>query len=141
MAPQAETIQTLEQRRARLREHFATIGDLRPGSLVGRYRRCGKPGCHCAQPGAVGHGPSWSLTRAVQGKTVTHVIPGGPAVARTQAQLVEYRRFRQLTREFIEVSARLCDARLQADAAAPADGEKRGSPRPSRRRSSRNSRP
>jgi hypothetical protein len=142
MAPQSETIQALEQRRARLRERLASIGDLRPGSLVGRYRKCGKPGCHCAQPGMVGHGPSWSLTRAVHGKTVTHVIPAGPAVARTQAQLAEYRRFRRLTQEFIEVSTHLCDAQLRAPGTGvPGGAEKGGSRRPSRRRSSRNSRP
>jgi len=141
MAPHPGTIRALEQQRAHLRDQLASIGDLRPGSLVGRYRRCGKPGCHCAQPGAVGHGPSWSLTRAVRGKTVTQVIPAGPAVTRTQAQLAEYRRFRQLIQAFIEVSTRLCAAQLQADPAAPGAGEKRGSPRPSRRRSSRNSRP
>jgi hypothetical protein len=138
--PHPDTIQALEQQRARLRDQLASIGDLRPGSLVGRYRRCGKPGCHCAQAGAVGHGPSWSLTRAVRGKTVTQVIPAGPAVARSQAQLAEYRRFRQLIQAFLDVSTRLCDAQLQADTAAPADGEKRGSPRPSRPRSSRKSR-
>jgi hypothetical protein len=142
MAPRAESIHELEHRRARLRASLAAVGDLRPGSLVGRYRKCGKPGCHCAQARAVGHGPSWSLTRAVDGKTVTQVIPGGPAVARTQAQLAEYRRFRRLSRELIEVSAQLCDAQLRAPAAAtPEATPKGGSRRPSGRRSSRNSRP
>src|SRR5512138_930041 len=130
--PHPATIQALAQQRARLREQLATVGDLRPGSLVGRYRKCGKPGCRCAEAGAVGHGPSWSLTRAVRGKTVTQVIPAGPAVARTQAHLAEYRRFRQLIQAFVAVSARLCEAQLQADPAAPGAGEKRGSPRPSR---------
>jgi hypothetical protein len=142
MAPRVESIYDLEHRRARVRASLAAVGDLRPGSLVGRYRKCGKPGCHCAQAGALGHGPSWSLTRAVDGKTVTQVIPGGPAVARTQAQLAEYRRFRHLTRELIEVSAKLCDAQLRAAAVAtPAAALKGGSRRPSRRRSSRSSRP
>jgi hypothetical protein len=77
----------------------------------------------------------------VQGKTVTQVIPAGPAVARTQAQLAEYRRFRQLIQAFVEVSTRLCDAQLQADPTGAGAGEKRGSARPSRPRSSRKSRP
>ena len=53
---------------------LASLGDLRPGSLVARFK-CGKPNCHCAAEGAPGHGPSWSLTRGVRGKTVTRVIP------------------------------------------------------------------
>ena len=51
------------------------LGDLRPGSLVARFRKCGKRNCHCAAEGAPGHGPSWSLTHGVRGKTVTRVIP------------------------------------------------------------------
>jgi hypothetical protein len=62
---------------------------MRPGSLVKRYRACGKPTCHCAQKGDRGHGPSWSLTRPVAGKTVTKVIPPN-AVEATQAQFAEY---------------------------------------------------
>ena len=61
-------IEDLERQRDRLRSQFAELGDLRPGSLVARYRKCGSPGCHCAQKGDPGHGPSWSLIRAVKGK-------------------------------------------------------------------------
>ena len=73
----------LEQRRQQLKQALLELGDLRPGSLVARYRRCGKVNCHCAQPGAPGHGPSFSLTRRVDDKTVTRIIrtpsPGSAA--------------------------------------------------------------
>ncbi len=36
-------LQELETRRDDLRQQLASIGDLRPGSLVARYRKCGKP--------------------------------------------------------------------------------------------------
>ena len=36
------------QRRAALCAELASIGEFRPGSLQSRYRRCGKPSCHCA---------------------------------------------------------------------------------------------
>ena len=136
MAPTAKGVDALEHRRAALRAQLAGVGDLRPGSLVGRYRKCGKPNCHCAAPGAGGHGPSGSLTRAVGGQTVTTVLPAGPALDRTRAQIAEYRRFRALTQAFVEVNAQLCDARRAAPpAASPEAAEKRGSPRPSRRKS------
>ena len=73
----------LEQRRRQIKQAIVELGDLRPGSLVVRYQRCGKEYCHCAQPGARGHGPFYSLTRRVNRKTVTLIIPAGPAVERT----------------------------------------------------------
>lgn len=51
------------------------IGDMRPGSLVERFRPSGKPTCHCAQKDSPGHGPCYSLTRPIAGKTVTPIIP------------------------------------------------------------------
>lgn len=130
----------LQQQRDRLREALACVGNLRPGSLVQRHHRCGKPTCHCARKDSPGHGPSWALTRAVNGKTVTKGIPAGSAVQQTREQIAEYRRFRSLIREFIEVSEKLCDARIQLSRAASTEAaEKRGSKRASKRRSSRRS--
>jgi len=138
--PNGDTVHRLEQRRAELKAKLAQVGDLRPGSLVERYRRCGKATCHCAARGAEGHGPSWSLTREVGGKTVTRVIPA-EAVAQTRQHVAEYRRFRGLVREVVETSEQLCDAKLNA-AQAASDPEaakkgaaKKGSKKPSPRRS------
>lgn len=64
-------LDTLLQQRDQLKSQLAAIGDLRPGSLVPRFRKCGKPSCHCAKRGDPGHGPSYSLTRPVESKTVT----------------------------------------------------------------------
>ena len=130
----ADQVQQLRERRDELRASLTEVGDLRPGSLVERYRRCGKTQCHCAGKAAVGHGPSWSLTREVGGKTVTRVIP--PAtVEQTRRQLAEHRRFRGITRELIEASEQLCNALLEApEAASPEAAKKGGSKRPSRRR-------
>ena len=117
----------LNRRRDSLKRQLAGIEDMRPGTLTGRYRRCGKPTCHCAQPGDRGHGPSWSLTRSVRGKTVTKIIPA-VAVEQTQEQLAEYQRFRALSRELVEVSVQLCDAQLPVSKkASSAKAEKRGS--------------
>lgn len=136
MATTEEKVQELESRRAELRERLAEVGDMRPGSLVERYRRCGKAGCHCAGEGAEGHGPSWSLTREVRGKTVTRVVPAS-AVERTREQIAEYKRFRGITHELVEASEQLCDARMAAEleVATPENGEKGGSKRSSRRKS------
>ena len=133
-------IADLEKRQEELRRELASVGEMRPGFLAERYRKCGKPNCHCTQPGDPGHGPSFSLTRPVGGKTVTRIIPGGEAVERTKAQIAEYRRFRDLTRELIEVSERLCQARLKGgEEPVPQTAQKKTSKRGSNRKSSEKS--
>ena len=107
------SLEALQEKRDQLTESLARLDDLRPGFLTARFRKCGKPTCHCAQKGSPGHGPSYSLTHRVGGKTITQVIPHGPAVERTKAQLTEYRRFRQLVRELIEVSEQICSVKLR----------------------------
>ena len=133
VADTVEKAKELARRREALKRDLAGIGDMRPGSLVGRYRKCGKPSCHCAAAGSAEHGPSWSLTREVEGKTVTKIIPPGAAVERTRRQIGEYRRFRALTREVVEVSEKLCDAQLAAGEAATEQeaAKKGGSKKPS----------
>jgi hypothetical protein len=62
------------------REHLVgELPDLREvlrGSLVTRYRRCGRSGCHCAREGDPGHGPAYYLVVTVgRGKTVQVYVP------------------------------------------------------------------
>lgn len=136
----AERVEQLRRQRDELKARVSEVGDLRPGSLVERYRRCGKAGCHCAGIGESGHGPSWSLTREVGGKTLTRVIPAA-AVAQTREQIAEHRRLRALVRELVETSERLCDAKLEAGEASLDEVAKKGaSKKPSRRRSGPKSR-
>jgi len=130
--PQPE-LEALNQQRDQLKTQLAAIGDMRPGSLVQRFRKCGKPSCRCAKKGAQGHGPSYSLTHAVRGKTVTHVIPAGAAVGRTRQQIDEYHRFRQLAQQLIAVSEKICDLQLR-QAAEPEQGVKKNRTRRAARR-------
>lgn len=140
MSANATTVRQLRQRIEQIKADIAAVGPMRPGSLVEHYRRCGKPTCRCAKPGQPGHGPQWLLTRAVAGKTVS--VPIAPqALERTRRQVEEYRRFRALARELIELSARLCQALLRAPQAASDEAAKKGaSKRLSRHKSSPRSR-
>ena len=119
------SLKALHEKREQLKAGLAQINDLRPGSLTARFRKCGKPNCHGAQKDSLGHGPSYSLTHASAGKTITQVIPQGPAVDRTRAQIAEYRRFRKLVQELIAVSEQLCPAQLQQPEAMVAEGSKK----------------
>jgi len=119
------TLKALREKRALITARLAQIDDLRPGFLTARFRKCGKPNCHCAQKDSRGHGPSYSLTHRFGGKTVTQVIPQGPAVERAKAQIAEYRRFRNLVRELIAVSEQICSAQLRDPEAIPATEAKK----------------
>ena len=127
------TLAELATRREQLLEQLASVGDLRPGTLTERFRKCGKPTCHCARAGDPGHGPVWTLVFTAAGKTKNRVIPAD-AVARTRAQIAEYKRLRLLTSELIEVSEALCHARLAAGRDAEEAAKKGASRQRSRRR-------
>jgi len=125
LLPDATPIEQLLSQSQTVKSRIAAVGEMRPGSLVQRYRKCGKPNCRCAKRGAQGHGPDWILTREVKGKTVTKAVPGGSAVQQTRAQIEEYRRFRELIRELIQINERICDLRLRQPDTAAAGGDKK----------------
>lgn len=115
----------LIKQRHQLNDQLLHLGDFRPGSLVKNYRRCGKPTCHCAKEGDIGHGPHWLLTRGVAGKTVTRIIPPA-AVEETQRQIAEYHRFRELVRQLVEIHDQLCEARLRSPEGIASEEAKKG---------------
>ncbi|MDA8334209.1 MAG: hypothetical protein M0Z41_04305 [Peptococcaceae bacterium] len=135
------SLKDLTKQRDAIKAELAEIGDMRPGTLVPRFRKCGKPNCHCAKDGDPGHGPSWALTWKADGKTTARIIPS-QAVERVKEQISEFRRFRELSRNLIEISEDLCDAKLEtAKAEAQATAQKGASKTPSMRKSPKNSAP
>src|SRR5260370_11349999 len=123
------TLKALLEKREQLKAGLTQISDLRRGSLTARFRKCGKPNCHCAEKDSPGHGPSYSLTHASAGKTITQVIPQGPAADRTRAQNAQYRRFRKLLQKVISVSGQLCDAQMAPPGAEVGEGSQNKTPR------------
>jgi hypothetical protein len=113
---------------------------MRRGSLSERYVKCSKPGCLCAERSDARHGPYYSLTRAVGGRTQSRFVPA-EAVARVRHQIEAGRRFRQQVDAYWEACEHWADAELEGPGTAvPEAAEKGGSRRPSRRRSPRRSR-
>jgi hypothetical protein len=51
---------TLRQRQKAILRRLPPLKAILRGSLVERYKRCGKPGCKCAK--GPGHGPKYYLT-------------------------------------------------------------------------------
>jgi hypothetical protein len=124
----------LERRRAELFGLISHAGDFRCGALNVVWRRCGKPNCACAQPGHRGHGPQYNLTRRIGGKTVNVHLKPGPELEKAQREVAEHQRFADLVEEVSEVSEAICAVRpATSTAPPPAEGERGGSPRSSRR--------
>lgn len=51
---------SLKRKRAALLRQLPPLKSLLRGSLIERYKRCGKPGCRCAE--GPGHGPKYYLS-------------------------------------------------------------------------------
>jgi Family of unknown function (DUF6788) len=114
-----DSLSALEARRAELLRSIADLHDMRPGSIVGAVWRCGKPTCHCAQPDDPGHGPTLRLTYKWRGKTVTEALPTPAAVRKAEQEIAEFRNYRQLSRELVEVSERVCRLRPVEETLTP----------------------
>lgn len=100
----------LDQKAAVLRQ-ISELGDFRPGSINTTTGRCGNPNCHCHRPGAPGHGPNFRLTYKAQGKTVTESFPNPAARQKAEREIAEYRRWQQLSSDFVETNASICRLR------------------------------
>ena len=123
------SLKALRDRKAQLIEQLIELDEFRAGSLVGRYRKCGRPWCHCAREGSPGHGPSWSLTRTIKGKTVTKIIHP-QSVEMVQHQIAGYHRFQQVVSALVETNTQICDTLLATESNeqdGPEGAEKRGS--------------
>ena len=101
----------LEKQRAELLKQISAVGDLRRGSITATSGKCGKPTCHCAKPGSVGHGPNYRLTRKVQGKTVTETFSSPAALNKAQREVAEFHQFQNLCEQVVVVSEQLCAVR------------------------------
>ena len=102
---------SLEKERERLLRELQELGDMRSGSLSERYQRCSRSPCVCDDPKHPGHGPIYSYSSLVGGKTKIRNYKPGPALDRLRKELAAYQKFRELTHELIVVSNQLCEAR------------------------------
>ena len=112
MSTSPSTLPQLAAKARSIKTAIANLGEMIPGSLLERFRKCGKPNCHCAKNGERGHGPTLVITRAVQGRTITKTVPDS-AAEQVRAATEEYKRFRELVRDLRQTSEQLGDLRLR----------------------------
>lgn len=66
----------LVRKRTRLISRLPDMREVLRGSLVERYRRCGRSNCHCVRSGDRGHGPAYYLVVTLGlGKTLQIYVP------------------------------------------------------------------
>jgi len=120
----SESLQVLERKRAAVLEKITALGDLRPGSLTTTQGKCGKAECCCKQPDHPGHGPHWRITYKAEGKTRTESLYEQAAIKKAEREIDEFRRFQQLSREFVDLSAQICRGRPM-EATGPREKKRR----------------
>lgn len=115
-------------------QHLGSASPLRRGSLTARLVKCSRPGCPCRDRPEARHGPYYSLTRSIDGRTQSRLVPEEQAEL-VRRQIADGRAFRDaVERHWVECE-RLADEQLKARADGSGTGaEKGGSARRSRRR-------
>ena len=120
-----DSLAALEQQRSGILSQIRELGDFRSGSISAIRGRCGKPNCHCHQPGQPGHGPNFRLTRKVNGKTVSESFASVAELRKAQREVEVFHRFRQLSQDLLEVNEKICRLRPVEESLSPEEKKRR----------------
>jgi len=109
---------------------------MRRGSISERFVKCSKPSCACAADSGARHGPYYSLTRPVEGKTRSRFVTAEEAET-IRAQIAAGQEFRKAVEHYWEVCEQWADELLTERSEGPSrEAQKGGSKRRYRRKSS-----
>ena len=123
---------------AQLAAAFSYPEPIRRGSLYERRMQCGQAACACQHDPQAAHGPYFTLTQKVEGKTRSRYIsPEQAPVVRGQIEAGQ--KFRERVEAYWEACERWANEQLQAVPASAEEAEKGGSPRTWKARSPRKS--
>ena len=112
---------------------------MRRGSVTERYVKCNKEGCRCGDSEDDRHGPYYSVSRVVKGRTKSRWLDTRQADT-VRRQVEDGRRFRKDIEAYWQACERWADAELETpEAASRGAAEKRGSKQQSKGRSARKS--
>ena len=111
---------------------------MRRGSLSERTMKCGKADCPCQSDPKARHGPYYSLTRPVAGKTHSRYLSPQKAELARQ-QIAQGHKFREQVEQYREACERWADEQLDAIPVSAEEAEKGGSPRTWKAKSPRKS--
>src|SRR6202049_984420 len=95
----------LRKGRAQLLRQMPALDTLLRGSLIERYKRCGKPGCKCAD--GPGHGPKYYLSVSYPGLRPQMDYVPQELYAQTAEFLANYHRAREILEAICEINREL----------------------------------
>lgn len=94
----------VQQKIEAIQKNLLSLGPMHPGSISRQFQVCGRPGCRCQHPTKPRrHGPYAKLAFVHRGKKVCRFVRA-QCIQQIQTHLVTYKRFRQLTNRWIELS-------------------------------------
>src|SRR5438477_7400681 len=105
MKTKKEPAMVLRKRRTALMRQLPPLQAILRGSLIERYKRCGKPGCKCAR--GPGHGPKYYLSVSFPGLRPQMDYVPQEYYAQASEFLANYHRARQILEEICEINREL----------------------------------
>ena len=105
----------IQKRIDKIKIELQLIGEMRPGSLNKQYTKCGRQGCRCQDPeNPKRHGPYNQLSYVHHGKSTTQFIQK-PQLSGVKKQLANYKKFRALTTEWVDLALDLAKEKLKIE--------------------------
>jgi hypothetical protein len=95
----------LKKRRLALQHKLPSLVAILRGSLIERYKRCGKPGCKCAK--GRGHGPKYYLSVSFPRLRPQMDYVPREFHAQTKKFLANYQRAREILEEICQINREL----------------------------------
>jgi len=106
-------------------EVLAQPKPMRRGSVSERSMKCGQPGCPCQQDPKARHGPYYSWTRPVAGRTQSRYLSAEQAEMARQ-QIAEGHKFRDQLEQYWIACEQWADAQLEGSQAVSTEAAKKG---------------
>ncbi len=105
MTLQKESAAALRKRRNALVRQLPPLRSILRGSLIERYKPCGKPGCKCAE--GPGHGPKYYLSISYPGRRPQMDYVPQEAARQAAEYLSNYHRTREILDHICEINREL----------------------------------
>src|SRR3989475_13174268 len=102
---QSQPAAALRKRRSALLRQLPPLRAILRGSLIERYKPCGKPGCHCAD--GPGHGPKYYLSVSFPGVRPQMEYVPQEYHAQTTEYLAKYQRTREILEQISQINREL----------------------------------
>jgi hypothetical protein len=95
-----------------VKKQLNEITEMRLGSLSQQFNVCGNPTCRCKANPPQKHGPYYQVSFTRKGKSSSRFVKQSD-LQLVQRQIDDYKRFRELIDEWIDLGVELADIHLE----------------------------